>query len=36
MLLHYPVKIETPQMHMSTTSAFNANYKIAVTCIKLH
>jgi len=36
MLLHYLVKVETPKMHVNTTSAFNANYKIAVTCIKFH
>jgi len=24
-----------PKMHMNTISAFNANYKIAITCIKL-
>jgi len=23
-------------MHLNTTSAFNVNYKIAVTCVKLH
>jgi len=36
MLLYYLVKVETPKMHVNTTSAFNVNYKIAVTCIKLH
>ena len=35
-LLHYLVKVETPKMHVDTTSAFNFNHKIAVTCIKLH
>jgi len=24
------VKVETPKMHVNTTSAFNVNYKIAV------
>jgi len=36
MLLHYLVKVEKPKMHVNTTSAFNVNYKIAVTCIKLN
>jgi len=27
-------EVETPKMHMSTISPFNANYKIAVKCIK--
>jgi len=36
MFLHYLVKVETPEMHVNTTSAFNVNYIIAVTCIKLH
>jgi len=36
MLLHYLVKVETVKTHVNTTSAFNVNYKIAVTCIKLH
>jgi len=36
MLLHYLVKVEKPKMHVNTTSAFNVNYKIAVTCTKLH
>jgi len=36
MLLHYLVKVEKPKMHVNTTSAFDVNYKIAVTCIKLH
>jgi len=35
MLLHYLVKVEKPKMYVNTTSAFNVNYKIAVTCIKL-
>jgi len=35
-LLHYFVKFETPKMHANTNSAFNANYKIAVKCTKLH
>jgi len=30
MLLHYLVKVEKSKMPMNTTSAFNANYKIAV------
>jgi len=30
MLLHNLVKVETPKMHVNTTSAFNVNYKIAV------
>jgi len=30
MLLHYLVKVETPKMHVNTTSAFNVNYKIAI------
>jgi len=36
MLLHYLVKDETLKMCVHTTSAVNANYKIAITCIKLH
>ena len=36
MLLHYLVKFETPKMHVNTNSAFNVNYKIPVTCTKLH
>jgi len=36
MLLHYLVKVEKPKMHVNPNSAFNVNYKIAVTCIKLH
>jgi len=36
MLLHYLVKVETPKIHVTATSAFNVNYKIAVTCIKLY
>jgi len=36
MLLHYLVKVETPKMHVNTTSAFNAKYKVAVSCIKFH
>jgi len=36
MLLHYLVKLDTPKMHVNTTSAFNINYRIPVTCIKLH
>jgi len=36
MLLHYLVKFEKPKMQVNTTSAFNVNYKITVTCIKLH
>jgi len=36
MFLHYLVKLQTQEMHVNTTSAFNVNYKIAVTCIKLH
>jgi len=36
LLLHYLVKVETPKMHVNTTSAFNVNYKIAVTCIKFY
>jgi len=35
-LLRYLVKVETPKMHANTNSAFNVNYKIAVTCTKLH
>jgi len=30
------MKFEKPKMHVNTTSAFNVNYKIAVTCIELH
>jgi len=33
---HYLVTVKTPNMHVNTTSAYNANYKNAVTCIKLH
>jgi len=36
MLLHYLVKVETPKMHVNTSSAFNVNYKIAIKCTKLH
>jgi len=36
MLLHYLVKFETPKMHVNATSAFNVNYILAVTWIKLH
>jgi len=36
MLLHYLMKVKTPKMHVNTTSVFNVNYKIAVTCIKLY
>jgi len=36
MMLYYLVKVETPKMHANTTSAYNVNYKIAVTCFKLH
>jgi len=39
MLLHFVVKVEKPKnskMHVNTTSSFNVNYKIGVTCIKLH
>jgi len=36
MLLHYLVKVKTLKMHVNTTSAFNVNYEIAITCIKLH
>jgi len=36
MLLHYLVKVEKLKMHVNTPSAFNVNYKIAITCIKLH
>jgi len=28
MLLHYLVKVESPKMHVNTTSAFNVNYKL--------
>jgi len=35
-MLHYLVKVETPKMHVNTTSAYNVNFKIAVTCIKLY
>jgi len=31
-LLHYLVKVETPKMHVNTTSAFNFKYKIAIKC----
>jgi len=30
------MKVETPKMHVNTTSADNVNYNIAVTSIKLH
>jgi len=33
MLLHYLVKVETPKMHVNTTSPFNVNYKIAVSLL---
>jgi len=36
MLLRYLVKVKTPKMHVSTHSAFNVNYEIAVKCTKLH
>jgi len=36
MMLYYLVEVEKPKMHVNTTSAFNVNYKVAVTCIKLH
>jgi len=36
MMLHDFVKVETPKMHVNTTSAYDVNYKIAVTCTKLH
>jgi len=36
MLLHYFVKVEKPKMHVNTTLALNVNYKIVITCIKLH
>jgi len=36
MLLHYLVKVEKPKMHVNTTSAYNVNYKIATTSIRLH
>jgi len=36
MLLHYLVKVEKPKMHVNKTSAYSANYKTAVACIKLH
>jgi len=35
MLLHYLVKVKAPKMHVTTTSAFNVNYKISATRIKL-
>jgi len=35
-MLHYLVKVETPKIHVNTTSASNVNCRIAVTCIKLH
>jgi len=35
-MLHYLVKVETPKMHVNTASAYDVNYKIAVTSIKLH
>jgi len=35
-LLHYLVKVKKPKMYANTSSAFNVNYKITVTCIKLH
>jgi len=31
-----PCESQKPKMHVNTTSAFNVNYKIAVTCIRLH
>jgi len=34
--LLYLVKVQTPKVHVNTTSAFNVNHKIAITCIKLH
>jgi len=36
LLLHYLVKLDTPKMHVNTTSASNVNYKIVLKCIKLH
>jgi len=33
MLLH---EVKKPKMRVNATSAFNVNYKIAVTFIKLH
>jgi len=30
------VKVEKPKMYVNTTLAFNVNYRIAVTCIKLY
>jgi len=30
------MKVETPKMHVNTASSFNANYTVAVTCIKFH
>jgi len=35
MLIHHLVKVETPKVHVNTTSAFNVNYKIAVIYTKL-
>jgi len=34
-LLHYLVNVETSKIHVNTTSAFNVDCKIAVTCIKI-
>jgi len=36
MLLRYLVKVEKLKLHVNTSSAFNVNYKIADTCIRLH
>jgi len=36
MLLHYVVKVETPEMHVNATSAFNVNNNTDVTRIKFH
>jgi len=36
MLLRYLAKVEAPKMHVNTTSAFNVNYKIAISYIKLY
>jgi len=35
MLLQYLVKVEKLKMILNTTSAFNVNYNVAVTCIRL-
>jgi len=36
MLLRHFVKVEKPKMQVKTTSAFNVNNKMSVTCIKLY